>query len=185
MHIIALCGSLRRGSFNRALLVACVELAPAGMTIEVRTVDGVPLFNEDDEAQGAPEAVARLREAIGAADGLLVATPEYNAGVPGVLKNALDWLSRPPGKSALRSKPVAILGTSPGVLGTARAQAHLRASFEFNACPVMPSPQVFVGMAREKFDADLRLTDEKTRAFLAKHLEAFATWVQRNGPPKG
>ena len=180
MRIIAIAGSLRRASFNRALIAACAELAPAGMTIEVRTIDGVPPFNEDDEAQGAPEPVARLREAIGAADGLLVATPEYNASVPGVLKNALDWLSRPPGKSALRSKPVAVLGASPGVLGTARAQAHLRASFEFNGCPVMPSPQVFVGMARDKFDADLRLTDEKTRAFLVKYLEALAVWVERN-----
>ena len=183
MKITALAGSLRAASFNKALLAACVELAPEGMHIELHTLHGVPPFNEDDEKAGTPEAVERLRAALGGADGLLVATPEYNAGVPGVLKNAIDWLSRPPGRSALQAKPVAVLGASPGTLGTARAQAHLRAAFEFNACPVLPSPQVFVGGARDKFDASLRLTDEKTRAFVAKFLAAFDTWVRKNAAP--
>ena len=181
MRIIAIAGSLRKGSINKALLNACVELAPQGMIIEPGTIEGVPLFNQDDEANGDPEAVARLKAAIAGAEGLLVVTPEYNAGVPGVLKNAVDWLSRPPGKSVLKGKPAGILGASPGVLGTARGQAHLRASLEFNAMPVMPTPQVFVGMAKDKFDADGALTDEKTRTFVAAYLTAFGEWVRRNG----
>jgi len=182
MHIVAISGSLRKGSYNRSLLFNIGELMPEGMAIEIQPIAEVPLFNEDDEANGTPEAVTRLRDAVKAADGLLVATPEYNAGVPGVLKNAIDWLSRPPGKSVLTGKPTAILGVSPGVLGTARAQAHLRTALEFNAAPVMPSPQVFIGQARDKFDADGRLTDEKTRAFLSKFLDAYAVWVRRFAP---
>lgn len=178
MKVVGLAGSLRRSSFNLALLKACVELAPGGMTIDVHTAHGIPLFNEDEEGS-PPEAVIALRAAVAAADGVLVATPEYNAGVPGVLKNAIDWLSRPPGRGALQGKPAAVLGATPGTLGTARAQAHLRAAFEFNACPVMPSPQVFVGSARDKFDADLRLTDERTRAYLPKFLSAFEAWVKK------
>ena len=179
MRIVAIAGSLRKGSYNRSLLFNIGELLPEGVAIEIQPIADVPLFNEDDEVKGTPEAVGRLRDAVKAADGLLVATPEYNAGVPGVLKNTIDWLSRPPGKSVLTGKPIAVLGASPGVLGTARAQVHLRAAFEFNAAPVMPSPQVFIGQARDKFDADGRLTDEKTRAFLRKFLEAYAVWVRR------
>jgi chromate reductase len=178
MRVAGLAGSLRRKSFNLALLRACVELAPEGMTIDVHTAHGFTLFNEDEEAS-PPDAVRALRDAVSAADALLVATPEYNAGVPGVLKNAIDWLSRPPGRGALQGKPVAILGATPGTLGTARAQAHLRAAFEFNGCPVMPSPQVFVGSARDRFDAELRLTDERTRAYLPKFLAAFESWVKK------
>jgi chromate reductase len=179
MRIVAIAGSLRKGSYNRSLLFNLGELLPEGLAIEIQPIADVPLFNEDDEAQGTPEAVARLREAVKAADGLLVATPEYNAGVPGVLKNAVDWLSRPAGKNVLGGKPIAIVGATPGALGTARAQAQLRAAFEYNAAPVMPSPQVFVSQARDKFDADGRLTDERTRAFLRKFLEAYAVWVRR------
>jgi chromate reductase len=179
MRIVAISGSLRKGSFNRALLFNLAELMPEGMALEIQPIAEVPLFNEDDEARGTPEPVARLREAVKAADGLLVATPEYNAGIPGVLKNTIDWLSRPPGKTVLNGKPIAMLGASPSVLGTARAQAHLRAAFEFNAAPVMPSPQVFVGQARDKFDAEGRLTDQKTRAFLRRFLEEYAVWVRR------
>ncbi len=182
MRIVAISGSLRNGSYNRSLLFNIGELLPEGMAIEIQPIVEIPLFNEDDEAKGTPEAVTRLRDAVKAADGLLVATPEYNAGVPGVLKNTIDWLSRPPGKSVLTGKPTAILGVSPGVLGTARAQAHLRTALEFNAAPVMPSPQVFIGQARDKFDAEGRLTDDKTRAFLGKFLDAYAVWVRRFPP---
>jgi chromate reductase len=180
MRIVGIAGSLRTASFNRALLRAVAELAPDGIDIEIHSIDGVPPFNEDEEKGAVPEAVARLREAVGSAHGLIVATPEYNAGVPGVLKNALDWLSRPPGRGVLVGIPTAILGATPGRLGTARAQAHLRALFEFNAAPVMPSPQAFVSLAREKFDAEGRLTDERTRAFLVTFLQAFARWAERN-----
>ena len=182
MKIVGISGSLRKASYNRMLLQACAELAPDGMTIDVHTIEGVPLFNEDDEPSGDSEAVARLKAAIARADGLLVVTPEYNGSVPGVLKNAVDWLSRSSGgTTVLKGKPAGIVGTSPGILGTVRAQAHLRAALEHNAAPVMPVPQVFVGGAREKFDAEGRLVDEKTRMFLAKYLEAFAEWVRRNG----
>ncbi|MEZ5285826.1 MAG: NADPH-dependent FMN reductase [Vicinamibacterales bacterium] len=182
MRIAGIAGSLRQGSFNRALLAATRELKPEHMTIEVLEIGDVPFFNADVEAQGTPEPVARLREAIAAADGLLIATPEYNASVPGVLKNAIDWLSRPPGKSVLVGKPTALVGASTGTLGTARAQAHLRAALEHNAAPVMPYPQVFVAQAPSRFDEQAKLTDEKTRAFIGKFLEAFSDWVRRNGP---
>jgi chromate reductase len=180
MRIVAFAGSLRKASFNRSLLFALGDVAPPGLAIEIHSIRDIPLFNQDDEAEGTPPAVQQLRDAIAAADGLLVATPEYNAGVPGVLKNAIDWLSRPPGRSVLAGKPTAVLGVTPGQLGTARAQAQLRAAFEFSATPVMPAPQVYVGQARDKFDAEGRLTDEKTRAFLEKFLEAFSRWIERN-----
>lgn len=179
MRILAIVGSLRAGSINRQLLQACIEAKPDGMTIEEAAIGGVPLYNADVEAQGDPEAVTSLKQAVAAADGLLIVTPEYNASIPGVLKNAVDWLSRPAGKSVLSGKPGGILGAAPGQLGTARSQAHLRLSLEFNNVAVMPMPQVYVGLSREKFDADGRLTDEKTRAILAKYMSALAVWVGR------
>lgn len=179
MRIVAIAGSLRKASFNRAILWALAELAPPGLALEIHEIGEIPLFNQDVEAQGTPPAVQRLRDAVAAANGLLVATPEYNAGVPGVLKNTIDWLSRPPGTSVLAGKPAALVGVTPGQLGTARAQAQLRAAFEFSGAPVMPAPQVFIGQAREKFDADGRLTDEKTRQHLAKFLAAFEVWMRR------
>ena len=182
MRIVAMSGSLRRASFNHAILFALAEVAPSGLAVEIQPIGEIPLFNQDVEAQGTPEPVQRLRDAIAAADGVLVATPEYNAGMPGVLKNTIDWLSRPPGKSVLSGKPTALVGVTPGQLGTARAQGQLRAAFEFVAAPVMPAPQVFVGQARDKFDADGRLTDEKTRAYLKTFMAAFARWVVRNAP---
>jgi chromate reductase len=183
MRIVAIAGSLRKGSFNRSLLFTLGEMMPAGIALEIQPLDEVPLYNEDLEAKGTPEPVTRLWEAIGAADGLLVATPEYNASVPGVLKNSIDWLSRPPGKSVLKGKPAGVVGVSTGVLGTVRAQAHVRAALEYNAAPVLPSPQVFIGQARDKFDGEGRLTDEKTRTFLAKFLDAYVVWVRRFAQP--
>lgn len=182
MRIVAIAGSLRRASFNRALLFNVAELAPAGMAIEIHPIADIPMFDQDVEAEGTPPPVQRLRDGIAAADGLLVATPEYNAGTSGVLKNTVDWLSRPPGKSVLLGKPVALIGATPGQLGTARAQGQLRAAFEFTASPVMPSPQVFIGRAREKFDESGRLTDERTRTFIASFLVAFTRWIERNAP---
>lgn len=182
MRIVAFAGSLRRASLNRSLLFNLVDLAPADMAIEIHSLAEVPIFNPDDEAAGTPAAVQRLRDAIAAADGLLVITPEYNAGIPGMLKNAFDWLSRPAGRSVLVGKPTAIAGVTTGALGTARAQAQLRALLDHTATPVLPAPQVYVGLARDKFDADGRLTDEKTRAFAQKFMAAFADWVRRLGP---
>ena len=149
------------------------------MQIRIHDLSEIPLFNEDIERAGIPSAVARLRAAVAEADGFLVATPEYNHGVPGVMKNAFDWLSRPPGKSVHNGKPAAILGASRGVTGTARAQSQLRQSFVFTNTPVLPQPEVLVGRAHEKFDSEDRLTDETTRKFVVLFLEEFANWMAR------
>ena len=179
LTVVGVAGSLRGASYNRALLKAAQELAPAEMRIVIHDLAGLPLFNQDVEEAGIPESVALLRAAVASADGLLVVTPEYNHGVPGVMKNAIDWLSRPPRQSALDGKPAAIIGASPGMTGTARSQSQLRQSFVFTNTPVMPQPEVLVARAREKFDAEGRLTDESTRKFLAGFLERFITWIVR------
>ena len=181
MHIVGIVGNLRKASYNRLLLQACAELAPAGMRLEEVQLDGIPMFNEDDRPKGDPEPVAYLKAAISGADGLLVFTPEYNAGIPGVLKNAIDWLSGFP--CVLKGKPTGIMGASLGLFGTVRAQVQLRISREHCAAPVMPHPQVYVGLARDKFDADGRLADEKTRQFIAGYLASFSTWVRHNNHP--
>ena len=178
-RVLALAGSLRAGSYNRALLRAALELAPAELEITVfERLGDIPPYNADVEAQGDPEPVGALKQAIAAASGLLVATPEYNYGVPGVLKNAIDWASRPPRNSVLNAKPAAIMGATPGMLGTARAQAALRQSFVFTDTRVMQQPEVFVARAREKFSEDGRLTDEATRKVLAGMLQSFAAWIK-------
>jgi chromate reductase len=181
LEIAALAGSLRQASFNRALLRAAIEVAPAGLHIVVHDLDAVPLYNADVEAAGPPQSVAELRDAVRRSDGLLIATPEYNHGVPGVLKNAVDWLSRPARQSVLDRKPAAMMGASPGMTGTARAQAQLRQVLAATNSPLMPQPEVLVARASEKFDAAGRLTDESTRAFLAKFLERFEEWIGRFG----
>jgi chromate reductase len=179
LNVVAFAGSLRRGSLNRALVRAAQELAPAGMTISILDIGEVPLYNGDVEEAGAPPAVARFKQAIREADGLLIATPEYNHGVPGVTKNAIDWASRPPRQAPLDRKPVAILGASPGITGTARGQSQLRQAFEFTNSYCMPQPEILVYQAHTKFDAEGRLTDEKTREFLGKFLVAFGEWIER------
>jgi chromate reductase len=179
LSIVGFAGSLRRGSLNRALLRAVQEEAPAGMTVSILDIDGVPLFNEDVEAAGEPEPVARFKQAIREADGLIICTPEYNHGVPGVTKNAVDWASRPPRRAPLDGKPVAILGASPGITGSARGQSQLRQAFEFTNSPCMPQPEILVYQAHTKFDAEGRLTDAKTREYLGRFLAAFAVWVRR------
>lgn len=178
--VCGIAGSLRRGSYNRALLWAARELAPEDM--EIRIFDGmaeIPLFNQDVEAEGDPEPVQALKRAIAEADALLIATPEYNHGVPGVLKNAIDWASRPAHSSVLSGKPAALFGASPGITGTARAQSQLRQAFVFTNTPVLPQPEILVYRAREKFDAEGRLTDEKTREFVGKLLRELADWTRR------
>jgi chromate reductase len=154
--------------------------------MEIRTfgrLSEIPLYDADLEAQGDPEPVQALKAAIGEADALLVATPEYNHGVPGVLKNAIDWASRPARSSVLGGKPAAIFGASPGVTGTARAQAQLRQAFVFTDTPVLPQPEILVYRAKDKFDEDGRLTDEKTREFVSRLLVALLDWTRRLGNP--
>jgi chromate reductase len=181
---IGIAGSLRRGSLNAALLRAAVELAPARLGIEIHEIARVPLFNQDVE-DPVPEAVQALRDAVRGADALLIATPEYNHGVPGVLKNTIDWLSRPPRRSALSGKPVGIMGASPGMTGSARAQAQLRQAFVFTNMYALPQPEVLVANAHEKFDESGHLTDERTRQALAKFLEVFASWIARFSTREG
>jgi chromate reductase, NAD(P)H dehydrogenase (quinone) len=175
LTVCGIAGSLREKSYNRALLRSARELAPEGM--EIRICDRMaelPLFNEDVEAAGDPEPVRALKRAIDEADALLIATPEYNHGVPGVLKNAIDWASRPPRGSALAGKPAAILGASPGATGTARAQSQLRQAFVFTQTHAVLQPEILVFRAHEKFDAEGRLTDERTREFLGRLLRELA-----------
>lgn len=178
MKILGIAGSLRQGSYNRALLRAAQQRAPEGMTIEIHDLIDVPLYNGDVEAQGDPPGVAALKDAIRAADGVLMVTPEYN-GVPGVMKNAVDWASRPARTAVLTHKPVGLIGASPGQVGTARGQSQLRQAFEFTNSYCMPQPEILVFRAHEKFDAEGNLTDAKTAEYLAKYLEAFRDWVLR------
>lgn len=175
MKILGISGSLRQGSFNTAALRAAQELAPEGMTITLADIGDIPLYNDDVRQTGYPSSVERLRGEIAAADAVLFATPEYNYSLSGVLKNAIDWASRPPNQP-FDGKPVAIMGASPGTLGTARAQYHLRQSLVFLNCFPLNRPEVFIGQASQKFDAHGRLTDEPTREFIRKLLNALAAW---------
>lgn len=177
LRLTGFAGSLRNGSFNRALLRAAAELAPEGMEIDIHDLDGIPLYNADVEAEGDPAPVAALKEAITRADGLIIACPEYNYGVPGVLKNAIDWASRPARGSALNGKRVGIIGASAGMTGSARGQSQLRQSFVFTNTHAMLQPEILVARAKEKFDAEGRLTDETTRKFLGKYMEALRDWI--------
>jgi chromate reductase, NAD(P)H dehydrogenase (quinone) len=179
LRIVAIAGSLRRGSFNRALVRAARELAPHGMLIEPVEIGELPFYNADVEANGDPPAVAAFKASLRDADGLLIATPEYNEGVPAVLTNAVDWGSRLPGRSPLTGKPVAIMGASPSQVGTARAQPHLRQLLGHTHARLLPPPELLVAKAHERFDADLRLTHEGTRRVLADLLERFARWIGR------
>jgi chromate reductase len=179
LQIAGIVGSLRQGSFNGGLLRAAVELAPPTLHITIHDLLPIPLYNGDVEARGVPEAVVALREAVRVADGLLIATPEYNHGVPGVLKNAIDWLSRPPRASALNGKPAGLMGASPGMTGTARAQSQLRQAFVFTNTYAMTQPEILEARAHEKFDQSGTLIDQATRDVLAGFLMAFSAWVAR------
>ena len=180
IRVAGVAGSLREGSFNKGLLRAAVELAPAGMEIEVYTRLGViPPYNDDVFQKGDPESVADFKTFIGNADALLIATPEYNYGIPGVLKNAIDWASRPAGKSALNRKPAAIMGCSPGLGGTIRAQHALRQSFVFTDTYVMSQPEIKIPSAAPLFDSSGKLADETTRQYIKKFLESFSNWIAR------
>lgn len=176
--IFGLAGSLRQGSFNRALLRAAVEVAPKGVEIRIfERLGEIPPFNADVEAEGDPEPVVAMKSAIREADGLLIATPEYNYGIPGVLKNAIDWASRPPDESVLQGKPAAVMGGTPGMTGTARAQLALRQAFLFTETYAVLQPEVLVARAHEKIDGQGRLKDEATRNFIRELLESLIAWT--------
>lgn len=178
--VAAICGSLRRASWNRKLMNAAIAHAPAALRISEIPIGDFPLFNQDLEVDPWPEPVVRAGKAVRDADAVLIVTPEYNASVPGPLKNALDWLSRPPGKSPLEQKPVAIMGATPGLMGTARAQAQVRQALQNLALPVLPGPNVFVTQAGNRFDDDGALTDETTLKMLKTLLERFVSWLEKH-----
>lgn len=179
LRLVSLCGSLRGGSFNRALLAALPPLAPDGLTFELLEWRHLPLFDEDLEDDGPPAEVRELQRQVRASDGLIIATPEYNHGVPGGLKNLLDWLSRGPMPHGLYGVPTAILGASNGTIGTTRAQAILRQTLAACNAPTMPFPQVLVARAQDKFDQAGTLTDEPTRKFLQAWLAEVERWMRR------
>lgn len=174
---LAFAGSLRKDSYNKALLRTAKELSSEKLAISIYDIADIPLFNQDVEKQGDPAPVVEFKKAIDDADVLLVATPEYNYGVPGVTKNAIDWASRPPKDSPLDEKPVGVLGASPSITGTARGQSQLRQAFRYTNSYCMPQPEVLVYQAHKKFNDEGELTDEKTREFLEKYLEAFYGWT--------
>jgi chromate reductase len=178
LRVVAIAGSLRRESYNRRLVQAAREVAPDSLEIARHEISAIPLYDGDVEKAGFPSSVQALREAIRRADGVLIATPEYNYSVPGVLKNAIDWVSRPPDQP-FRDKPVAIIGATPGGFGTTRAQHHLRQSFVFLDARVLARPELLVASAADKFDAKGDLVDEKTRKLLGELLVAFEAWARR------
>lgn len=178
LTILGVSGSLRAGSFNTAALRAARELAPDGVAIELFDLSPIPLYNEDVHQKGFPPAVEDFRTRIKAADALLIATPEYNYSVPGVLKNAIDWASRPPGQP-FDGKPIAIFGASPSFTGSARAQYHLRQVFIYLNGLILNRPEVFITSAHTKFDADGRLTDEPTRGQVRSLLDGLKAWAER------
>lgn len=177
IEVLGISGSLRRRSYNTALLAAATELAPPGMEVTLYpTIGDLPLFNIDLEEDGVPEPVAALGKAMSEADALLIATPEYNWSTTGALKNAIDWASRGGDGSPLTGTPAAILGAG-GRFGTLRAQLHLREILGHNRVRLVDSPQVFVDSPGDKFDDDLRLFDERTRSQVSRLLIALAELV--------
>jgi chromate reductase len=170
MLILGIAGSIREGSYNRAALRAAQTLAPEGVTIETFDIKGLPGFSQDDETN-PPAQLVELKQRIRDADAILLVTPEYNYSVPGVLKNAIDWASRPYGDSAWTRKPVAIMGASVGTLGTARAQYHLRQMFVFLNMYAVNQPEVMISQAHKHFDAEGNLTDDTAKKLIRQLLE--------------
>lgn len=177
IHILGFAGSLRKQSYNRALLSAAHEMIPDEGTLELFDLEGIPPFNQDLE-ETPPEKVKDFKARIRAADAILIVTPEYNYSIPGVLKNAIDWASRPYGDNALDGKPVAVMGASIGMLGTARAQYDLRRSFVFLNMYPMNQPEVMVPFAQDKIDSNGQVKDEKTRQKIRELLEALIVWTK-------
>jgi chromate reductase len=179
--VLGICGSLRRDSYNAKALRAAAKLAPPNMTVDIADIADIPIFNDDIRVAGEPSAVVRLKDQVRAADALLLVTPEYNFSIPGVLKNALDWLSRPPAPP-FDQKPVAIMGASLGPLGTSRAQYHLRQVLVYMNTFTVNKPEVFIGQAASKFNHDGELTDEATGAFIVQLLVSLWELADRVEP---
>jgi chromate reductase len=179
LKILGISGSLRKGSFNTAALKICADLMPAGMKMtSYARLDDIPLFNQDVFDAGLPESAKRFRAEVVSADGLLIASPEYNFSLSAALKNAIDWGSRAPNQ-VFQEKPIAIFSATQGPLGGPRNQYDLRRILGQLWAHVLPRPEVFIGAAQTKFDAQGKLTDEATKKFLAELLVGFKTWIER------
>jgi chromate reductase len=176
VRVLGFAGSLRRGSYNKAALHIAAEVAPEGMEVDIFDLAPIPLYNADVEAAGLPMGVVDFKERIAWADALLIAVPEYNYSIPGVLKNAIDWASRPADRSPLIGKPVALLGAG-GRMGTARSQMHLRQVAVFTRMHVMLDPQVYIADARSQFDEHGRLTNERYREQICALMAALCEWT--------
>jgi len=176
ISVLGICGSLRKGSFNMAALNTAIELKPAGMNVTVADISQIPLYNEDVYVQGFPAPVETLRQQIKAADALLFACPEYNYSMTGVLKNAIDWASRPPDQP-FAGKPCAILGAAAGLAGSARAQGDLRRSMVFLDIRPLNRPEVLIFQAHTKFDANGKLTDDVARGLIGDMMKALYGWT--------
>ncbi len=177
--ILGIAGSLRKASFNRAALRAAQQLVPDGVNLEIFDLAGIPPFNQDEEAN-PPERVTQLKARIRAADAILLVTPEYNYSIPGVLKNAIDWASRPYGDSAWEGKPVALMGASVGAMGSSRAQYHLRQVFVFLNMYPLNRPEVMISNASQQFDETGNLKDEDTKAHIHNLLVALVAWAKHH-----
>ncbi len=174
--LLGICGSLRKSSMNRALLAAVREVLPCGSQMTIYDSVDLPIFNSDLDD---PPGVLQLKAAIAGADGLVISVPEYNYSIPGGLKNALDWVSRPPQHSPLRGKPIGLVGAATGMSGTIRAQTHLRQMLVYSDSPCMSQPEVLIPRAKERFDAEGRLCDASTRVLLEQFAAAMVAFVAR------
>lgn len=181
IKILGIAGSLRKDSYNLNALRAAQNVVPSGAELEIFTLHGIPPFNEDDE-HNPPPRVIEFKNKIQEADAILISTPEYNHSIPGVLKNAIDWASRPYGQSSWTGKPVAVMGASVGPLGSARAQYHLRQAFFVHDMQPVNKPEVLISMASEKFDSEGNLTDEKTKELISRLLKNLVDLTARLSP---
>jgi len=181
-RIAVVIGSLRKDSLNRKMAKALAAIAPASLSLEIVEIGQLPLYNQDDDAN-PPAAAVAFKEKIAGADAVLFVTPEYNRGVPGVLKNAIDIGSRPYGKSAWKGKPAAVMTVSPGAVGGFGANHHLRQSLVFLDMPALQQPEAYIGSAGELFDESGGLKKPETKKFLESFLAAFAAWVDRTAKP--
>src|SRR3954469_9399289 len=181
LKVLGISGSLRKASYNSAALRTCADLMPEGTQLTIAAIGDLPMYNQDIFDAGIPEPVRRFDAALRAADAVLIATPEYNFSVPPVLKNAIDWVSKLP-RQPWQDKPAAIFSASQGPLGGARVQYDLRRILGQLWCHVLPRPEVFIGAAQTKIDAQGKITDETTRKFLSDLLVAFKPWIIRMKP---
>lgn len=185
LTILAIPGSLRASSINASLIRTATQVAPAGVTVQTYTgLRDLPHYDADLDSEPAPDGVWELRTRIAAADALLIATPEYNGGIPGVLKNALDWASTPYGASALTGMPIAVMGATPGRSATAGAQAQLRQVLARIGCDVVEGPEVAISKAYDRFDDDDRLTDEMVARSVAELMNALQLTVHQSQLPE-